>query len=83
MLAPAVGYFANKVGAVWCVLCSSIALVSLFVALPYVSTAPILMLLAALLGCGLVLFSVADLSLIIQTLPDEDFTGSDIGIWNM
>ena len=76
------GWAAGKFGPVPSVVVSSIALGALFASLPYVPAESILFGLSPLLGFGLLLFAVADLSLIIDTLPDPTQRARDIGVWN-
>lgn len=80
VLAAPVGWLADRIGPFVCVITSTICLSALFFALPFVDSKEILIFLAAPYGLGLVFFLVADLFLLIETLPDPDFTRC--GTWN-
>lgn len=76
------GWASGRFGAVACVMLSSIALGVLFGTFSFLSSEAALLGIAPLLGIGLLLFAVADLSLIIDTLPDPRQRARDIGLWN-
>ena len=80
--APLAGWATGKIGPVPCVGVSSLALASLFFAYPALTTPTMTIVLSPLLGLGLLFFSVADMALIISTLPHPVARGRDIGLWN-
>ncbi len=79
--APA-GRIADRLGPVPCVMVSSVCMGVLFGTFPYFKTELELLACSPLLGFGLLLFAVADLSLVIHALPDPNSRGRDLGIWN-
>ena len=81
VLAAPVGWLADRIGPFVCVITSTICLSALFFALPFVDSKEILIFLAVPYGLGLVFFLVADLFLLIETLPDPSTAARDIGFW--
>jgi MFS family permease len=79
--APA-GWLANKIGAVPCVAVSTVALGVLYAAFPLFSSSAVIIGISPLLGLGLLFYAVADMSLILDTLPNVEVRGRDIGVWN-
>jgi MFS family permease len=82
VLAGPVGCLADRVGPVVCVLLSSLSLCGLFAAMSYVDTKASLVALAAPYGLGIVFYVIADLFLVIETLPDPSARARDLGFWN-
>jgi len=80
--AAPVGWAADRVGPVPCVYISSLLLGLLFAVFSYTTSTTVLIAISPALGLGLLLYAVADLSLIIASLPDPTQRARDIGFWN-
>ena len=80
--AAPVGKLTATFGSVPCVVCASFIITILMCSLSFVTEFHMLLLFATFSGISICLFSVADLALIVQTLPDDESTGADMGMWN-
>ena len=83
VLAVPVGHIAKRVGAVPTVVVSSFLMAGLMCPYGFIETISELMMLSVAFGTALVCFCIADITLIVQTLPDQSMSGQDIGLWNM
>lgn len=82
LAAAPIGKLNQLVGPVPCVVASTVVIAALMSSLPFVNSVALLLAFATLFGLSICLFSVADLALIVQTLPNDATSGTDIGVWN-
>ena len=83
LAAAPIGKLAARVGSVPCVVASTLIITVLVCALTFVRHIASLLVFATIFGLAVCLFSVADLALVVQTLPNDETSGNDMGIWNL